>query len=165
MYPLIQSLLVKNHQTFSQKHGTTTFHHGTNATKHSTRGKINSMLLDELKISVMSLVLYLTVLLFCFLSTDEFSILDTIPMAQTSHLIQVIFFVHVGSWGMQYTLIKNRNYPERIYTCSKIKFSLELQRDFLKTRFSRYMLYRHNAAIGTDLNLVYWDNSLYQKTA
>ena len=36
-----------------------------------------------------------------------------------------------------------------------------LQRDFLKTRFSRCMLYRHNAAIGKNRNLVFWDNSLY----
>ena len=36
-----------------------------------------------------------------------------------------------------------------------------LQREFLKTRFSRCMLYRHNAAIGTDLNLVFWNNSFY----
>ena len=34
-------------------------------------------------------------------------------------------------------------------------------RDFLKTIFSSCMLYRHNAAIGTDWNLVFWDNSLY----
>ena len=50
----------------------------------------------------------------------------------------------------------------------------KIQRDFLKTRFSRSMLYRHirlkdnsvshcrhNAGIGKDLNLVFWDNSLY----
>ena len=37
----------------------------------------------------------------------------------------------------------------------------KVQRDFLKTRFSRCMLYRHNAAIRTDWNLVIWDNSLY----
>ena len=37
----------------------------------------------------------------------------------------------------------------------------KLQRDFLKTSFSHCMLYRHNAAIGTDWNLVFWDNSLY----
>ena len=32
---------------------------------------------------------------------------------------------------------------------------------FLKTRFSRCMLYRHNTAIGADWNLFFWDNSLY----
>ena len=30
-----------------------------------------------------------------------------------------------------------------------------------KNSFSRCMLYRHNTAIGTDLNLVVWDDSLY----
>ena len=33
-----------------------------------------------------------------------------------------------------------------------------------KNRFSRCMLYRHNAAIGTDWNLFFWDNSLYQSS-
>ena len=32
---------------------------------------------------------------------------------------------------------------------------------FLKTRFSRCMLYRYNTAICTDWNLVFWYNSLY----
>ena len=36
-----------------------------------------------------------------------------------------------------------------------------MQRDFFKTRFSRCILYRHNNAIGTDLCLIFWDNSLY----
>ena len=34
---------------------------------------------------------------------------------------------------------------------------------FFKTRFSGCMLYRHNAAIGTNWNLFFWDNSLYLK--
>ena len=38
---------------------------------------------------------------------------------------------------------------------------VHIQREFLKTRFSRCMLYRHIAAICTDWNLVFWDNSLY----
>ena len=33
---------------------------------------------------------------------------------------------------------------------------------YLLTRFSCCMLYRHNATIGTDWNLVFWDNSLYK---
>ena len=33
--------------------------------------------------------------------------------------------------------------------------SCDLQREFLKTRFSRCMFYRHNAAIGTDCNLFF----------
>ena len=37
-------------------------------------------------------------------------------------------------------------------------------RDFFKTRFSRCMLYRHNAANGTDWNLFFWDNSLKIKS-
>ena len=37
----------------------------------------------------------------------------------------------------------------------------QIQRYFLKTRFPRCMLYRHNAAIGTDCNLFFWYNSLY----
>ena len=41
------------------------------------------------------------------------------------------------------------------------KMFLQVQREFLKTRFSRCMLYRHNAAIGTDWNLFFLDNSLY----
>ena len=35
---------------------------------------------------------------------------------------------------------------------------IEVQRDFLKTMFSRFILYRHNAAIGTDGNLFWGDN-------
>ena len=36
-----------------------------------------------------------------------------------------------------------------------------IHRDLKKTGFLRCMLYRHNAAIGTDWNLVFWDDSLY----
>ena len=42
----------------------------------------------------------------------------------------------------------------------KLFFS-NIQRDFKKAMFSRCMLYRHNAVIGTDWNLFFWDNSLY----
>ena len=38
------------------------------------------------------------------------------------------------------------------------RFCLYTERFF---RFSRWMLYRYNVAIGTDLNLFFWDNSLY----
>ena len=38
----------------------------------------------------------------------------------------------------------------------------QIQKDFLKTRFKRSMLYRQNAAIGTDLNLFFWDNHSIQ---
>ena len=40
-------------------------------------------------------------------------------------------------------------------------FLCSILRDFLKIRFSRCMLYRHNAAIGTDWKLVFRNNSLY----
>ena len=47
-----------------------------------------------------------------------------------------------------------------VFFLSKI-YGFYIQRDFLITRFSRCMLYRHKAAIGTYLNLAFWDNSLY----
>ena len=47
----------------------------------------------------------------------------------------------------------------------KIKWSsannCNIQREFFKTRFSRCKLHSHNAAIGSDWNLFFCDNSLY----
>ena len=50
---------------------------------------------------------------------------------------------------------------DRLETRPRRKQESILQREFLKTRVSSCMLYRHNAAIGTDWNLVFWYNSLY----
>ena len=52
--------------------------------------------------------------------------------------------------------LKNGTFP-----LPNLSSDLDIQREFLKTRFSRCMLYRHNAAIGTTWNLFFWGNSLY----
>ena len=54
--------------------------------------------------------------------------------------------------------MKPRNGLNFIFTSNWYHY---IQRYFLKTRFSLCMLYRRNAAIGKDWNLVFMDNSLY----
>ena len=46
-------------------------------------------------------------------------------------------------------------------TSHNLKEMSTVQREFSKTRFSRCMLYRNNAEIGTYSKLVFWYNALY----
>ena len=69
-------------------------------------------------------------------------------------------------WGFAKSLIKINIYICEYYQYGPngkgtLEVDIQLLRVFIKTRFSHCMLYRHNIAIGTDWNLVFWDNSLY----